>query len=104
MNGTISETFRSSDSMRVKLALRAKKRREIKNKEKKRKLELPLGSFGPASTFPNYYIPKGTVALKCHPIVRTISIPTPCCSFPKGIVLHSTARNKQPISIATLVF
>ena len=27
--------------MRVKLALRAKKRREIKNKEKKRKLELP---------------------------------------------------------------
>ena len=33
--------------MRGKLALRAKKRREIKNKEKKRKLELPLGSFGP---------------------------------------------------------
>ena len=65
--------------MRVKLALRAKKRREIKNKEKKRKLELPLGSFGPVLMNKNegISVPTSCFDLSCRP-ATTLRVPVNC--------------------------
>ena len=65
-----------------------KKEKELKIRKRKKKQEtsrtIPFGNKvrfevkSQLETFPLYWF---DVALKCHPIVRTISIPTPWCSF-----------------------